>query len=226
MLPLPARRRSVSRDLPNLFAYPCAFLSPQMQSLFRKKSTTAPQPSPSQTNPPASPPPRLQSPTSPDKKSKGYFVKEREKDKRPKSPRTSKSYARPRRPSDTEHPLNYHPDDPRRLSALSAMSSPPENGGVGLNSDPMETTPAPETPGAFPQTNGVNGEHHDEEEAVPVPPPHRTPASPPPASEKAAVDAEACKAAGNKFYKAKQYEKAIQEYSKGWCMFLRQKTLL
>ena len=75
----------------------------------------------------------------------------------------------------------------------------------------METTPAPETPGAFPQTNGVNGEHHEAgEDSKPVPPPHR---SPPP--EKPVVDAEACKAAGNKFYKDKQYEKAIEEYTKG-----------
>ena len=197
-----------------------------MPSLFsRKKSTTSsPQPSPSVSASPTplSPPTeRVQSPSSsPDKaKSKGYFVKEREKekekDRKPKSQRNSKSYSRARKGAEEEHPLNFHPDDPRRWSALSAMSSSPrqENGGVGVNSDPMETTPAPETPGAFPQTNGVNGEKHSEEEARPVPPPHKTPASPPP--QKPEVDAEACKAAGNKFYKAQQYEKAIAEYSKG-----------
>lgn len=88
----------------------------------------------------------------------------------------------------------------------------------------METTPAPETPtpGAFPQTNGTttNGTgKHDEEESGPAPPPHKTAASPvaetPVSAEEKAAEAEAYKAAGNKFYKAKQYEKAIQEYSKG-----------
>jgi len=80
----------------------------------------------------------------------------------------------------------------------------------------METTPAPETPGAFPQVNGdVNGEKHESQESGPAPPPHRTPTSSPPQSEKPAVDAEACKAAGNKFYKERQYDKAIAEYSKG-----------
>lgn len=75
----------------------------------------------------------------------------------------------------------------------------------------METTPAPESvPGGFPSTNGVNGdkagekgEGEGEAEAPPVPPPH------------APVDAEACKASGNKFYKAGQYERAIAEYTKG-----------
>jgi DnaJ homolog subfamily C member 7 len=82
----------------------------------------------------------------------------------------------------------------------------------------MEMTPAPED---RPQTNGVNGEHSEESEAgVPVPPPHRTPTSPPPQQEPEPpkVDpeaAEAFKAQGNKFYKAKQYEKAIDEYTKG-----------
>jgi DnaJ family protein C protein 7 len=84
-------------------------------------------------------------------------------------------------------------------------------------SDPMEMTPPPEVPpGAFPTTNGVNGEHGREStdgEEGPVPPPHRTPTSPEPEVPK--VDAEACKAAGNKFYKAGQYDKAIAEYTKG-----------
>lgn len=135
---------------------------------------------------------------SPIKKSyTSYFAKERdrkEKKERP-SPRSSKSFQRDktsRRGSDT-HPLNLPPDELRRLSALSAMSSPRERerekekerdivgnrdsreGGVSLPesaSDPMEeTTPAPETPptvnstpGAFPSgANGVNGDKHDDD---------------------------------------------------------------
>lgn len=83
----------------------------------------------------------------------------------------------------------------------------------------METTPAPEE--NVPTVNGVNGtesEHDSQDgEEGPVPPPHRTPTSPSPQPEPEVpkVDAEACKAAGNKFYKAGQYEKAIEEYSKG-----------
>jgi len=96
---------------------------------------------------------------------------------------------------------------------MSASSSPaPQENGSG--GEPMETTPAPESiPGGFPATNGVNGEQHSEDEQAPQPPPHKSPKSPPPEAEK--VDPEACKAAGNKFYKAGQYDKAIAEYTKG-----------
>ncbi|KAK1819405.1 hypothetical protein LTR12_006231 [Friedmanniomyces endolithicus] len=69
----------------------------------------------------------------------------------------------------------------------------------------------------------MNGGHDSEaegdgegEEQQPVPPPHKTPASPVAAQQpaKPAVDAEACKAQGNKFYKAQQYDKAVEEYTK------------
>ncbi|KAH9828885.1 dnaJ homolog-like protein subfamily C member 7 [Teratosphaeria destructans] len=228
---------------------------PQMKSLFSRKTSPNPGPSPlssdnlrqqqklfknekgeklplpvqSQQWSPRASEEKLTSPSgiasSPEKKSanRGYFgVKEREKEsRRPKAPRPGRSFTKAKKAEEEEHPLNYHPDDPRRLSALSAMSSPPErDGGVGVNCDPMEYTPAPESPppSAFPKTNGVNGEHPPNEgsEDVPTPPPHRTPTSPGPAPqpEKPAVDAEACKAAGNKFYKEKKYDQAIAEYSK------------
>jgi DnaJ family protein C protein 7 len=112
------------------------------------------------------------------------------------------------------HPLNLPPDEIRRLSLLAAMSGAQENG-AGV--DAMETTPAPEE--NVPAVNGVNGAEEEQQEQSgeegPVPPPHRTPTSPSPQPEVPKVDAEACKAAGNKFYKAGQYEKAIEEYSKG-----------
>jgi DnaJ homolog subfamily C member 7 len=70
-------------------------------------------------------------------------------------------------------------------------------------------------PGSFdaPKTNGrkdsVNGEG-------PVPPPHKSnPTSPVPIAAPTAEEAEAFKTAGNKFYKAKEYKKAIEEYTKG-----------
>ena len=205
-----------------------------MPSLFsRKKSTNSipqrPAPQKSDSSSAKSPVSEERSassppaPSSPEKRNRGSILRDREREKQPKSPRASKSRSgastRRRSEAENEHPLNWHPDDPRRLSALSAMSSPTQEngGGVGTPSaDPMETTPAPETPGAFPQTNGdTNGTHDSSEESGPAPPPHRTPASPPLQNEKPAVDAEACKAAGNKFYKERQYEKAIAEYSKG-----------
>nr|POE88338.1 clustered mitochondria protein like [Quercus suber] len=174
-----------------------------------------------------------------DSKGKGnnsYFSREKSGASGSASPRGSKSFSSRRKNSEEgedEHPLNLHPDELRRLSALSfhshsrtqsrssfqrsSMSSPiqeKENGAVGaedVKGDPMvETTPAPEEPA----TNG-NGQAAQEtkKKEGPAPPPHRTPASPPP-PEKPAVDPEVCKAAGNKFYKAGQYDKAIEEYSK------------
>ena len=86
------------------------------------------------------------------------------------------------------------------------MSSAQGNGD-DIRSDPMEMTPAPEDPPAFQEVNGVNGEQHHEGEEGPRPPPHRTPTSPSPQPEMPRVDAEACKAAGNKLYKAGQYAK-------------------
>lgn len=59
--------------------------------------------------------------------------------------------------------------------------------------------------------NGVNGHADTYGNDSPVPPPHRAP-SPPRAPS---VDPEACKATGNKYFKAKDYPKAIAEYSKG-----------
>jgi len=120
----------------------------------------------------------------------------------------------------TEHPLNL-PPELRRLSALSAMSDSErmDIDGEGPNgaSSPV-TSPAPpqNIPGSFeiPKLNGrkdstTNGEG-------PVPPPHKSnPSSPAPAAVPTPEDAEAFKTAGNKFYKAKEYRKAIEEYTKG-----------
>ncbi|MBE7182461.1 MAG: hypothetical protein INR71_14865 [Terriglobus roseus] len=75
---------------------------------------------------------------------------------------------------------------------------------------PMATSPAPlPTPGSFPETNGVVNGTNGDAERPPTPPQHG--ASPQPTREVAEVH----KAAGNKFFKAKQYDKAIEEYSKG-----------
>lgn len=121
------------------------------------------------------------------------------------------------------HPLNLPPDELRRLSAAIAREES-ARGSMdaeasdhnGTTSSPMQSplpTPLKEAPGAFPETangttngesNGVNGD----DKKSPTPPPHREPLKP-------KVDAEACKAAGNKFFKAKDYSRAIAEYTKG-----------
>lgn len=82
------------------------------------------------------------------------------------------------------------------------------------------TSPPPQTniPGAFenpkpaPKANGTSGMDGE----GPVPPPHRSnPTSPEPSSAPTPEDAEAFKTAGNRFYKAREYKKAIEEYTKG-----------
>lgn len=59
--------------------------------------------------------------------------------------------------------------------------------------------------------DGVNGHTEMNGDDSPVPPPHKAPSPPP----KPAHDPEACKATGNKYFKAKDYSRAIEEYSKG-----------
>lgn len=85
------------------------------------------------------------------------------------------------------------------------------------NGAPISPPAQSNMPGSFdaPQTNGANGT--DEMDAVgPVPPPHKSnPSSPVAVAPPTPEDAEAFKTAGNKFYKAKEYKKAIEEYTKG-----------
>jgi DnaJ family protein C protein 7 len=87
------------------------------------------------------------------------------------------------------------------------------------------TSPPPQTnvPGAFetpkaapaPKLNGTNIPNVMNNEG-PVPPPHKSnPTSPAPPLVPTPDDAEAFKTAGNKFYKAKDYRRAIEEYTKG-----------
>lgn len=204
-----------------------------MPSIFtRKKSSTPTHPPPSRDQAPESPnrpsfdyfaeaQKSRSAQSSPEKKSRSSIVRDqqqREREKKPKSPRGSTSFAFRRKSSDSQlHPLNLPPEELRRLSALRTanMGSPKEE-----NGEPMqESTPAPQqAPGAFPQANGagVNGEHSDE--SGPAPPPHRSASNSPVQSapvQSTPVDAEQCKEAGNKFFKAKQYDKAIEEYTKG-----------
>jgi DnaJ family protein C protein 7 len=142
------------------------------------------------------------------------------------------------------HPLNLPPEERKRLSALSAMSdrnsmdidSEPVNGGTTPSSPAQASQPASqpkpvqhsksftvplntktEAENAPNGTNGTNGspviDLTKEDEDVPQPPPHRSaPQSP---AQTAAEDAETFKNEGNKYFKAKEYTKAIEYYTKG-----------
>jgi DnaJ family protein C protein 7 len=77
--------------------------------------------------------------------------------------------------------------------------------------------PAPQTAFSVPIPNGlnintaVNGTSGGED--APMPPPHKSnPSSPVPTTED---EAEAYKAAGNRFFKDKDFKNAIVQYSKG-----------
>jgi len=161
-------------------------------------------------------------PPSPEKKSHRSRVGSRERSERRPSTHSAKSFSRKKSHEESTHPLNLHPDEYKRLSALSHTSgmSSPSDAPTPMDIDREATTsPTPQSPqengipkapGAFPNINGANGHKEEEHTTGPPPPPHRTPTSPSPA-----VDAEAHKAAGNKFFKAGNYNKAIEEYSKG-----------
>ena len=121
----------------------------------------------------------------------------------------------PQYPADT-HPLNLPPDErERRRSALSGVSDPlPSPMDIDREGSSLPSSPIPDAVGENQNSNGGGLEGHIESDTSPVPPPHRViPATSPP--PKPAIDPEICKAVGNKFFKAGDYRKAIQEYSKG-----------
>lgn len=96
--------------------------------------------------------------------------------------------------------------DPAPAEAAATPQSPPSS------SLPDAQSPKPQSTPSFtvPVANGVHGSAKDD---APVPPPHKSsPASP---VSTPVDEAEAYKAAGNKFFKDKEYKKAIEQYSKG-----------
>jgi len=112
------------------------------------------------------------------------------------------------------HPLNLSEAERKRLSVLSMMSDPMEVDSEGPVSPPP---PQASVPGAFdaPAPTAANGTAPVNGEG-PAPPPHKSnPSSPAAPAAPTPEDAEAFKAAGNKFYKEKNYKKAIEEYTKG-----------
>ncbi|KAI2639761.1 hypothetical protein GGS26DRAFT_283325 [Hypomontagnella submonticulosa] len=118
------------------------------------------------------------------------------------------------------HPLNLPPDELKRLSAQFSMSSRSSLDKMDVDKDtpavppssppPVQQQSSFTVPVASPPTNGVKTST-DEEAEGPAPPPHRSnPSSPVPTDAEAA---EAHKADGNKFFKQKDYARAIAEYT-------------
>ncbi|KAK2608775.1 hypothetical protein QQS21_002632 [Conoideocrella luteorostrata] len=133
----------------------------------------------------------------------------------PTQPSTSSS-RRSKLDPDT-HPLNLPPEERRRLSKLSnsTMSEPmdidrePANGASPATSQNQNSSA--QSNFAVPITNG----HHNEE--APAPPPHSSnPSSPVPTEQD---EADAYKAAGNKFFKDKKFDEAIRQYTEAIKLF-------
>ncbi|KAF2149937.1 small glutamine-rich tetratricopeptide repeat-containing protein A [Myriangium duriaei CBS 260.36] len=171
----------------------------------RKKSTPT-----AATSEPASPTSLRSNSRSPEKqsrKSRESFQRERLSQSHSFPATSPRSSRRSPTKSRSEHPLNLHPDELRALSYsrsashYASMGSEAEQNGASAPTSPVNGT------ATGPQTNGVNGEKHDE---APAPPPHKES----PKDEAAPVDAEAFKAAGNKFFKERAWQKAIDEYTK------------
>ncbi|KAI5465495.1 hypothetical protein BGZ63DRAFT_349178 [Mariannaea sp. PMI_226] len=131
---------------------------------------------------------------------------------------TDAGYSRRAKYDPDTHPLNLPPEERnKRLSDLSAMNGAP----MDIDREPVNGANRPSTPpnpNPNAQTNFSvpipNGSSHDE---APIPPPHKSnPSSPTPTS---LDDAESYKAAGNRFFKDKNYPKAIEQYSKAVDLF-------
>lgn len=91
--------------------------------------------------------------------------------------------------------MNLPPDELRRLSAMAAARDESVN---AMDVDPKSPS------------NGVNGGGAGDNGATeksPTPPPHR--------SGSGTAEADSFKLAGNKFFKDKNYVRAVEEFSKG-----------
>ena len=89
------------------------------------------------------------------------------------------------------------------------MNSPRDS--VEIEQPQSPSSPPPVNPGVTVPTNGVNTNISTETNGAPPPPPHQTPVK---TAAEAAVEAETYKNAGNKFFKARDFDKAIKEYTK------------
>lgn len=184
---------------------------------------------PSRTSPSKSSSPTKKS-SSPTKSNRRDDNNHKTKPAAPSSARSSRSFTtKPKSESSdhrhtfdpNSHPLNLPPDELRRLSALNMSNPTPmdvdaevPNGvqpvPMDLDADVQNAKNSASASAEVPQANGV-----DAEEAVPPPPAHKSGPSSPIQDSLTPEDAEAFKIAGNKYFKAKEYKKAIEEYTKG-----------
>ncbi|KAM0436745.1 hypothetical protein ACHAPT_002456 [Fusarium lateritium] len=124
------------------------------------------------------------------------------------------STRRPKYEPDT-HPLNLPPEERKRLSDLAAAMN---GSSMDIDGEPVNGARATTPPNPSAQANFSvpipNGSTHD---GAPPPPPHKSnPSSPTPTPKD---DAESYKAAGNRFFKDRNYFKAIEQYSKAVDLF-------
>ncbi|KAF2125696.1 TPR-like protein [Dothidotthia symphoricarpi CBS 119687] len=192
-----------------------------LPSLFNKAAKKSkPADSPSQTPKPLS---RSNTGTAPPSSPAHSRVRDRE--------RTASSRRSSKHDTRDSHPLNLPPEERQRLSFAmsSAMADQPLPSPTPTPEPMMDVdreasmSPPPASPTAAQQPPPANGEM----EGRPAPPPHRYTASPaqqtgsytapevpPLPAEAPTIDAEDYKAAGNKFFKIRDYPAAIREYSK------------
>lgn len=113
----------------------------------------------------------------------------------------TRSSAQPRsRPRSDFHYIMDNNDDPGVKTGDETFQEAP-------------SSPISSTPGSY---FGTNGYHSQNSQEPPVPPPHQSPRSPDSRSaEQSVMHADQYKALGNKFFKAKQFDRAIEEYTKG-----------
>ncbi|KAK0763049.1 hypothetical protein N5P37_004032 [Trichoderma harzianum] len=122
------------------------------------------------------------------------------------------------------HPLNLPPEERerKRLSAMSAkmdVDPQPVNGAASPQPPKPSSNPSAQKNFAVPIPNGNMS--NDE---APAPPPHKSnPSSPVPTPLE---DAETYKTNGNRFFKEKNYPKAIEQYSKAVDLFPNSATYL
>ncbi|KAM0803385.1 hypothetical protein BDR22DRAFT_886759 [Usnea florida] len=138
----------------------------------------------------------------------------RDRERIPRKGSASRSIHRTQYFGDT-HPLNLPPDErDRRRSAMSSDSEQDDE----LSQMDVDS----ETPESHQHVNGMSDGDQMNGNASPIPPPHKSPSPPP----KPAYDPEACKATGNKYFKAKDYPRAVQEYTKALTVEPRSVTYL
>lgn len=113
------------------------------------------------------------------------------------------------------HPLNLPPDErEKRRSAMSAPSDQPMDVDQNGDTSSAASSSPPAALNNYPDANGATDDSDMERTTSPVPPPHRVMPTPSPPS-KPAIDPEACKVLGNKYFINKDYVKALAEYTKG-----------